>query len=355
MLTGKVRKAILFLGYQESDVVINRMETSNEKPKMWGEKPYRSLDFELRRRFGEKVYKLALNGGMTCPNRDGAVGFGGCIFCSAGGSGEFAADGRLSVREQIQIQKNALRDKKPARKYIAYFQAYTNTYAPVDYLRGIYTQAMEDEEVVALSVATRPDCLPEDVLDLLAELNRKKPVWVELGLQTIHPETAQFIRRGYELSCFERAVRELRARKLEVIVHTILGLPGEGQKEFLQTIDYLNHADIQGIKLQLLHILAGTDLGDMYLRQRERGPAEGELLVRVMEMEEYVDAVVDCVAHLDPSITVHRLTGDGPKKLLLAPLWSCRKRTVLNAIHSRMKELDLYEGALLPAGKEENT
>ena len=217
--------------------------------KIWGEKPYRSLDWQLKTQFGEKVYKLALNGGMSCPNRDGKVGRGGCIFCSEGGSGDFAADGHLSVKEQIAIQKEALRNKKTARKYIAYFQAYTNTYAPADYLERIFTEAIEDPEVVILSIATRPDCLPEDVLDLLARLNQQKPVWVELGLQTMHEESAQIIHRGYDLACFERAVSELRSREIDVIVHTILGLPGEGKEEVLRTIDYLNHMDIQGIKL----------------------------------------------------------------------------------------------------------
>lgn len=307
--------------------------------KIWGEKPYRSLDWQLKAQFGEKVYKLALNGGMSCPNRDGKVGRGGCIFCSEGGSGDFAADGHLSVKEQIAIQKEALRDKKPARKYIAYFQAYTNTYAPVDYLERIFTEAIEDPEVVILSIATRPDCLPEDVLDLLARLNQQKPVWVELGLQTMHEESAQIIHRGYDLACFERAVSGLRSREMDVIVHTILGLPGEGRKEVLQTIDYLNHMDIQGIKLQLLHILKGTQLGQIYLEQKE-----GQEFISPMTMEAYIDLVIDCVEHLSPEITIHRLTGDGPKELLLAPMWSTRKRTVLNEIHKELKKRDAWQG-----------
>lgn len=307
--------------------------------KIWGEKPYRSLDWQLKTQFGEKVYKLALNGGMSCPNRDGKVGRGGCIFCSEGGSGDFAADGHLSVKEQIVIQKESLRDKKPARKYIAYFQAYTNTYAPVDYLERIFTEAIEDPEVVILSIATRPDCLPEDVLDLLARLNQQKPVWVELGLQTMHEESAQIIHRGYDLACFERAVSGLRSREMDVIVHTILGLPGEGRKEVLQTIDYLNHMDIQGIKLQLLHILKGTQLGQIYLEQKE-----GQEFISPMTMEAYIDLVIDCVEHLSPEITIHRLTGDGPKELLLAPMWSTRKRTVLNEIHKELKKRDAWQG-----------
>lgn len=310
--------------------------------RIWGEKPYRSLDWQLKTQFGEKVYKLALNGGMSCPNRDGTVGRGGCIFCSEGGSGDFAADRQLSVTEQIAFQKEALRKKKPARKYIAYFQAYTNTYAPVEYLEKIFTEAIEDPEVVILSVATRPDCLPEEVLELLGRLNQKKPVWVELGLQTIHEETAQMIHRGYTLSCFERAVSELRKREIDVIVHTILGLPGEGEKEVLESVHYLNGMDIQGIKLQLLHILKGTQLGDMYLKQRE-----SEHPIPVMEMDAYIDLVIRCIEELSPEITIHRLTGDGPKDLLLAPMWSTRKRTVLNEIHSELKKRDSWQGKRL--------
>ncbi len=311
-----------------------REGVDNGQPVLWGGKPYYSLDCYLKQQFGEKVYKLALNGGMTCPNRDGTVGRGGCIFCSAGGSGDFAADGTLSVKEQIRTQKEALRKKKTARKYIAYFQAYTNTYAPVEYLKKIFTEAIADEEVVILSIATRPDCLGEEVLELLEDLNRVKPVWVELGLQTMHEQTARFIRRGYELSCFERAVSGLHSRKIEVIVHTILGLPGEGREEILQTVRYLNGMDIQGIKLQLLHILDGTDLGALYRAQK----------VEILSQESYVELVIDCLEQLSPEIVVHRLTGDGPRKLLLAPLWSSRKRTVLNAIHSRLKARDSWQG-----------
>ena len=304
--------------------------------KLWGEKPYHSLDWQLKNQFGEKVYKLALNGGMSCPNRDGTIGRGGCIFCSEGGSGDFAADRHLSVPEQIAWQKEALREKKPARKYIAYFQAYTNTYAPVDYLEKIFTEAIEDPEVVVLSIGARPEWLPAEVLDLLESLNRRKPVWIELGLQTMHEKTAEMIHRGYHLDCFHRAVRELRKRNIDVIVHTILGLPGEGRKEVFETIEYLNQCDIQGIKLQLLHILKGTQLGNMYLNQE----------VQPMEKEEYIDLVIDCIERISPEITIHRLTGDGPKELLLAPLWSSRKRSVLNEIHSELKKRDSWQGKL---------
>lgn len=199
----------------------------------WGDKPYHSLDYELKKRFGEKVYKLSLNGGMTCPNRDGKIGKRGCIFCSEGGSGDFTGQSDQTISEQMEAQKNLLSHKRTADKYIAYFQAYTNTYAPVDYLERIFTEAILRPEVVVLSIATRPDCLGDDVLDLLERLNQIKPVWVELGLQTIHEKTAAFIRRGYPLSCFESAVQRLRSRNLEVIVHTILGLPGEERPQIL--------------------------------------------------------------------------------------------------------------------------
>lgn len=300
----------------------------------WLGKPYHSLDFMLRERFGEKVYKLTLNGGMSCPNRDGKLGTRGCIFCSAGGSGDFAADPAQSIDEQIARQKALIFQKRPVSKFVAYFQAYTNTYAPVAYLRSIFTQAISHPEVVALSIGTRPDCLPVDVLDLLEELNQIKPVWVELGLQTIHPATASYIRRGYSLSCFTKAVEELHARHLEIIVHTILGLPGESSRQVLETIDFLNHQPIQGIKMQLLHVLKGTDLADDYLAGK----------FQVLSQEEYLMLLISCLEHLSPDIVVHRVTGDGPKDLLIAPLWSSAKRTVLNELHHRMKEEDTWQG-----------
>ena len=310
---------------------------SREQCKSWNGKPYRSLDYMLRERFGEKVYKVTLNGGMSCPNRDGTLGTRGCIFCSEGGSGDFAADVSLSVTEQIESQIALLSAKRPIQKYIAYFQAYTNTYAPVEYLRKIFKEAMSHPGIVALSVGTRPDCLGEEVLDLLEELNRIKPVWIELGLQTIHEKTAQYIRRGYRLSCFDQAVENLRKRNIEVIVHTILGLPGESSEEILETMRYLNKKDIQGIKLQLLHVLKGTDLAYDYLAGR----------FHVYEREEYLALLIECLENLDPEIVIHRITGDGPKDLLIAPLWASRKREVLNLLHHQMKEQNSYQGKSL--------
>lgn len=300
----------------------------------WGEKPYHSLDYMLRERFGEKVYKVTLNGGMSCPNRDGKLGTRGCIFCSAGGSGDFAADSSLSITEQIDRQISILSAKRPIHKYIAYFQAFTNTYAPVEYLEKIFTEALAHPGITALSIGTRPDCLGKDVVTLLSRLNRQKPVWIELGLQTIHEKTAAYIRRGYPLSCFEDAVRRLRSEDIEVIVHTILGLPGESTQDILNTMEYLNHQDIQGIKLQLLHVLRGTDLASDY----EKG------LFCTYERDEYISLVISCLEHLRPDMVIHRITGDGPKDLLISPLWASRKREVLNLLHHQMKENHNYQG-----------
>lgn len=300
----------------------------------WNGKPYHSFDYMLKEQFGEKIYKVALDAGMTCPNRDGTLGSRGCIFCSAGGSGDFAGSRQDSITQQIEKQAASIRQKRGVAKFIAYFQAYTNTYAPVDYLRKIYTEAISHPDIVAISIGTRPDCLGEDILQLLDELNQKKPVWVELGLQTIHETTARYIRRGYPLSCFEQAVSELRKRNLDVIVHTILGLPGESKNDILSTIEYLNHRDIQGIKLQLLHVLKGTDLAEDYLAGK----------FQVYSMEEYLELVIDCLEHLNPEIVIHRLTGDGPKDLLIAPLWSSAKRTVLNTLHRECKLRHAFQG-----------
>lgn len=300
----------------------------------WNGKPYHSLDYMLRQMFGEKIYKVTLNGGMTCPNRDGKIGERGCIFCSAGGSGDFAASASLSITEQIRQQIQMLSAKRPIHKYIAYFQAYTNTYAPVEYLERIFTEAIQNPDICAISIGTRPDCLEEPVIRLLSRLNQIKPVWVELGLQTIHEHTARYIRRGYPLSCFDQAMQSLHQAGLDVIVHTILGLPGETSRDVLDTMKYLNACQIQGIKLQLLHVLSGTDLAADYQAGK----------FSVLDREEYIDLVIRCLEHLDPSIVIHRVTGDGPKDLLIAPLWASRKREVLNLLHHQMKEKGSYQG-----------
>ena len=305
-----------------------------DNKKRWGERRYYSLDYELKNTFGEKIYKITLNGGMTCPNRDGRCGTGGCIFCSAKGSGDFAGSAALPIEAQLARGKKDLAQKRPIRSYIAYFQAFTNTYAPVDYLENIFSRAVRDPDVKVLSVATRPDCLGKDVLHLLEHLNRIKPVWVELGLQTIHPRTADYIRRGYPLEVFDKAVSDLRAAGIRIIVHVILFLPGETEEMMMETIDYLNRTDIQGIKLQLLHILQGTDLALDY----EKAP------FYVPDMETYIRVLGRCVARLRPDISIHRLTGDGPKELLIAPLWTGAKRTVLNRFQQYLKENDIWQG-----------
>ena len=301
---------------------------------MWGEKRYHSLDYALKSQFGEKVYRIALNGGMTCPNRDGKIGYGGCIFCSGMGSGDFAGSACKTITEQLAEGKAILARKRPVHAYIAYFQAFTSTYAPIEYLRKVFTEAIEDPDVKVLAIATRPDCLDSDVLELLDELNQIKPVWVELGLQTMHESSARFIRRGYPLSCFEQAVLALRSIGIEVITHVILGLPGDSQEQMLETCCYLNTLDIQGIKLQLLHVLKHTDLGLLY----EAKPFP------VMTMEEYISLLIRCIEQLPPQLVIHRLTGDGPKDLLIAPLWSTRKRTVLNQIHAEFRRRGTWQG-----------
>lgn len=298
------------------------------------ENRYYSLNDYIKQTFGEKLYKLALDGGMSCPNRDSTLGTGGCIFCSAGGSGDFAADRKLPIREQLKTAKQQVSQKHTGSSYIAYFQAYTNTYAPVSYLERIFTEAIQEPDVKVLSIATRPDCLPEETLDLLERLNRIKPVWVELGLQTIHKTSSDFIRRGYELDVFEKAVYDLKKRGISVIVHAILYLPNETRDMMLKTISYLNELPIDGIKLQLLHVLKGTDLADYY----ESNP------FHLPDLEEYLETLGCMISHLRPDIVVHRITGDGPKSLLIAPLWTGNKRHVLNSIQKYFKNSDIRQG-----------
>ncbi len=274
------------------------------------------------RAFGEKVYKLSLDGGMTCPNRDGTLGHRGCIFCSAGGSGEFAASRTLSVAEQITQAKGRIAAKTDCKKFIAYFQPFTNTYAPVSVLRRLFEEAIAPDDMVALSVATRPDCLPDDVTALLGELNRRKPVWVELGLQTIHPDTAAYIRRGYDLPVYDDAVRRLHAVGVQVITHIILGLPFETKTDMLQSVRYAGERS-DGVKLQLLHVLKGTDL----LTDYQDG------VFQTLGPEEYAELLCDCIEVLPPHVVVHRLTGDGDKK------------RVLNTINRIMRERDVIQGS----------
>ena len=285
---------------------------------------YRTLNSYLQETFGCKVYKLSLDGGMTCPNRDGTCGTGGCIFCS--GSGEFAARGE-TVTEQLAEAKQRVAHKNRGGKYIAYFQNFTNTYAPPERLRRLYAEATEPEDVVALSVGTRPDCLPPEVLEVLSE--QKKPVFVELGLQTVHEETAKWMRRGYELPVYDRAVRELQERGIHVVTHMIAGLPGETREMTVETARYIGESGAEGIKIHLLHVLRGTDLEQEYRAGR----------VPVLSMEDYIETVAQCLRVLPPEMVIHRLTGDGDKRTLLAPLWSADKKTVLNAMNRRLQNI----------------
>ena len=288
-----------------------------------------TLNDYCKAQFGEKLYKLSLNGGMSCPNRDGKIGTRGCIFCSAGGSGDFTPPLSMSIEEQIEDAKRRVADKFSGSRYIAYFQAYTNTYAPIGYLRRLFTPVIEREDIAALSIATRPDCLDDDVLELLRELNNKKPVWVELGLQTIHPSSAEYIRRGYPLEVYDEAVKKLSAMGIHTVTHVILGLPNETREDMLETVRHVKETGSGGIKLQLLHVLEGTDLADDY----RAGKFE------VLSFEDYINLVCDCVKIIGDSMVIHRLTGDGPKKLLLAPQWSGDKKRVINAINRALSDI----------------
>lgn len=281
---------------------------------------YRSLNSYLRERFGTKVYKLALDGGFTCPNRDGTIGTRGCIFC-LNGSGDFAVSCGDNIFQAIEDAKSVVAGKG-GEKYIAYFQSFTGTYAPVEKLRKLYTEVIRHPDIAALSIATRPDCLGEDILALLAELNRVKPVWVELGLQTIHPETAAYIRRGYDLPVFDKAVRDLKQAGIEVIVHMILGLPHETEEMIQQTAEYIGRSGADGIKFQLLHVLKGTDLAEDYLSGK----------FETLTEDEYLRILYGCLQKIPKDMVIHRITGDGAKRDLIAPLWSTDKKRVLNRI-----------------------
>lgn len=298
-----------------------------------GKMYYYSLNEYLTKTFGEKVYKISLDGGMTCPNRDGTLDTRDCIFCSRGGSGEFAAARALSVPEQLAQAKERIRAKTDCRKFIAYFQPFSNTYAPVDYLRRIFTQAIAPDDIVALSVATRPDCLGSEVLALLGELNRIKPVWVELGLQTVHASTARYIRRGYPLEVYDAAVDALHGAGIQVITHVILGLPHETERMMLDTVRYAGERS-DGVKLQLLHVLRDTDLCAAYQNDG----------FDVLSLEEYTDLLCKCVEVLPENVVIHRLTGDGDKRLLIAPLWSGDKKRVLNHINREFQRKNVTQG-----------
>ena len=295
---------------------------------------YYSLNEYLRETYGTKLYKLALSGGMTCPNRDGLIDTRGCIFCSTGGSGDFAQSADVDIHEQIENAKLLIADKYKGNGYIAYFQSYTNTYADTDYLRRLFYPVILREDIKILSIATRPDCLSDDVISLLAELNTIKPVWVELGLQTIHETTARYIRRGYKLEVFDKAVNALLSVGIKPIVHIIIGLPGENENMIMQTADYAAHSGAGGIKLQLLHVLKNTDLAKDYENNS----------FSALSLETYIYYLGKIIEALPTDMVIHRLTGDGPKKLLIAPQWSADKKNVINTINAYFKENNICQG-----------
>ncbi len=300
----------------------------------WGDKRYYSLNYFLRQKFGCKVFKISLDAGFSCPNRDGTLSKGGCVFCSERGSGDFAGDRSFSIKHQFEDIKMIMRKKWKEGKYIAYFQAYTNTYAPIEVLREKYEEAMKQKDVVALAIATRPDCLEEDVLKLLEELSKKVYIWVELGLQTSNEYTAKRINRGYSLEIFEKSVKNLRNINIDAVAHMIFGLPGETQEDMLNTVRYLSRQDIQGIKFHLLHLMKNTNLVKFY----EKGD------LNFLSQEEYVDIICRAISITSPNIVIHRLTGDSPRDLLIGPQWSLKKWEILNSIDMELEKRGTYQG-----------
>lgn len=305
-----------------------------QKQTIWADKRYNSLNYFLREKFGEKVFKISLDGGFTCPNRDGKVAKGGCIFCSARGSGDYAGERLLSIGEQFDNVKLIMNKKWKGEKYIAYFQAYTNTYAPVKELREKYEEAINKEGVVALAIATRPDCLGDDVLDLLEEMNSRIYTWVDLGLQTIHAETAELINRGHDLKVFDAAMERLRARGIDTVVHTIFGLPGETKDQMLDTVKHISKSGAKGIKIHLLHLMQNTEMVKLY--------EEGKL--EFLSQQDYVDLVCKAICMLPQEMVIHRMTGDAPRATLIGPMWSLKKWEVLNDIDKTMEDNGYYQG-----------
>jgi len=301
--------------------------------KDWDGKRYHTLNYFLRNKFGCKIFKISLDAGFTCPNRDGKISTEGCIFCGPRGSGDFAGTAS-GLAEQFHEVRNMMNKKWKTGKYIAYFQAFTNTYADVETLRKKYYSILGMEDVVGIAIATRPDCLPEDVLELLEEINNKTYMWIELGLQTVHERTAKIINRGYGLDAYIASVSELKKRNIEIVTHGILGLPGEDKGEMLQTVDFIANTGTQGIKLHLLHLLKGTKLEEMY--------RHGEF--QLMSMEDYVGTVVDCIERIPGDMIIHRITGDGPRDTMIGPMWSLKKFEVINAIDHLMMDRDTWQG-----------
>ncbi len=303
---------------------------------MWGDKRFYTWNYALREQFNEKVFKVALDAGFTCPNRDGEVAIGGCTFCSARGSGDFAGDRKISLLHQFEMVRSKMHLKWPKAKYLAYFQAFSNTYAPVDVLRDAYESVLQLPNVVGIMIATRPDCLPDDVVDYLAELNTRTYLWVELGLQSIHDSTNELINRAHDQACFEAGVAKLRARGIRVCAHIIYGLPGETDEMMMQTLQACANMDIQGIKIHLLHLMRNTPM----VKQWEAG------LVQFLEQDHYIKLVVESLEQLPPEMIIHRITGDAPRETLIGPMWSLKKWEVLNAIDHELSNRQTYQGRL---------
>lgn len=307
---------------------------SNEPPLLWGDKRYHTLNYYYRNMYGEKVFKVSLDAGFTCPNRDGAVAKGGCIFCSSRGSGDFAGDRKLDLKQQFWEVKEKMHQKWPKAKYIGYFQAFTNTYAPASVLKEMYETILEEEGVVGLAIATRPDCLPDDVLNLLEETNDKSNLWIELGLQTIHEKTQKLINRGHDYDVFLDGINKLRERNINIIVHIIVNLPGEGYEEMMATAKAVAKLPVQGIKIHMLHLMKHTPMVKLY--------EEGKL--NFMNRETYTKLVVDILEILPPEMIVHRLTGDAPPELLIEPKWTLKKWEVLNGIDKELEQRNTWQG-----------
>lgn len=302
--------------------------------KEWNGKRYHNLNHFLREKFKEKVFKISLDGGFTCPNRDGSKATGGCLFCSESGSGDYAGNKLLSISDQFDNVKEMMSKKWKSGKYIAYFQAYTNTYAPVEELKRKYKEAISKEGVVALAIATRPDCLDDDVLDLIEEISKDLYVWVELGLQTVSDETARKINRAYKLEVYEDAIKRLKERNIDFVTHCIFGLPGETKEDMIKTIDYVAHTGSKGVKFHLLHLMENTAMVKLY----ERGELD------FLSQEDYIDLLCEAVMRIPQDMVVHRLTGDAPRELLIGPMWSLKKWEVLNAIDKAFEDNDVYQG-----------
>ncbi|KKB37532.1 TIGR01212 family radical SAM protein [Bacillus thermotolerans] len=309
--------------------------TTNPFPYASDNKRYHTWNYHLRKHFGHKVFKVALDGGFDCPNRDGTVAFGGCTFCSAAGSGDFAGSRADSLEAQFQEIKNKMHRKWKDGKYIAYFQAYTNTHAPVDVLREKYETVLSQDGVVGLSIATRPDCLPDEVVDYLAELNERTYLWVELGLQTVHEKTANLINRAHDFPAYVEGVEKLRKHNIRICSHIINGLPMETPEMMMETAQAVAGLDVQGIKIHLLHLLKGTPM----VKQYEKG------MLEFLSLEEYVQLVCDQLEILPPEMVIHRITGDGPIDLMIGPMWSVDKWTVLNAIDAELHRRNSFQGA----------